>query len=733
MIKSDASKNFGNFKNQLILPNVGSLGPVPHQGSVVYNVSNQSIAYSTGLAWLPIFGGSAFPSNVITVSATSAKADYATIKEALAAAVSLLPELSSVLVFPGTYVEANPLVVPNGISLTSLSGPLSVAVIAQNNASDLFSLGNGCIIDGFTMVGGNMAVNYDGSTGSKAGSILRSCVIIDATIGVCSCVGPGELFCTQTLVRVSTGTTTIGFECVAGGKMRCWTSGVFGLLGNTVATGIRSIGAGSFCGFFSGGFQLCDTTVFVNDAASLELKATFIRDTDIGLQVGSTGTTSALSVDSTTIINTATYSLDIQATDATVDITGGTARVDMINNPNNVRLFIFTLSNEPLMDAFDILGDLHVGAYLQGTESTLGRGDAYTNGMIVLTDDGSGTSFMNVTNQAKDPAITIQFLQGFTVGNVIYIGSIGAPFFGWNITVQSIWGAGDSDRTVTEFWNGVSWVSVPKMVTKASSPYGSRTDIMLENLEVQRIRIGATPGWVANVVNSLTAFWIRIRATMMLSGPMATYSLLEIQPCSTKFNADGYIEYFGGARPIKTLDWNTGLLFAGSSSPGNQDVFLSDNLDVGKEQNSFSNGAIDRIGFNSYLPSGIDTSFGIKFRWSWVSTATGGNIDWVIRTGWSNDGFDIYLSAGAAPPVGVNEASISISYPVTETIGTQVTQTQTIVMPKINARPVTGNPDILWLTLERNGPADTHSGTVSLVQVQGEYVAWSEGGSLSTF
>lgn len=731
MIKNDLTQNSIDVKQNFILPVISNLNNYQRKGSLAYNNNNDELIYSDGTGWIPIITqGSVFPDNIITVHPTSASADFKTIKEGLTFATSLLPTPSTVLVYPATYTENNPLTVSNGVTLLGFGGPLSQNVIALNPALTLFNLGNGSVIENFTTIGGNPAINYDGSTGTQAGGILKACVMIDPMVGVRSCIGPGELFCVQVLVRVATGTVNIGFDVCNGGKMRCWTSGCFGSTSN-IGIGASCIDANSLFVFYSGGFQLCDIAGFVNNGGRLELKSAFVRSCVKGLEVGSTGTTSQLLIDGTTFLNNSSNSLNVLATDADVNITGGSIQVSSINNPNNVRLFIASFSPEEFNEAFTILGDLHVGSPVEGTESSLGQGDAYTNEITVLTDNGTSTNFMNVTASATNPNTILPFMQGFSIGNVIYMGSK-VPFYGFDINVTSTWAVGNSDLTATQYWNG-AWTDVQQMVTVGTAPYGSRTNVMLENIEKQRVRFGKMTGWVTNTVDGITAYWVRIIVNSPLSAPMANYSLLELHPSSSKFNTDGYLEYFGNARPIKLFGWDANLLQPAAASPSDQDIYLSDNLDVGKTENLFQNSAIDRIGFNSYLPSQIDTSYGIKFRWSWISTATGGNIDWVIRTGFSKDGFDIYTSTAAAPPVGVNEESISISYPVTETIGTQVTQTQIIIRPKINARPVSGNPDIFWFTLERNGPADSHSGNVALVQIQGEYVSWCDGGYISDF
>lgn len=41
--------------------------------------------------------------------------------------------------------------------------------------------------------------------------------------------------------------------------------------------------------------------------------------------------------------------------------------------------------------------------------------------------------------------------------------------------------------------------------------------------------------------------------------------------------------------------------------------------------------------------------------------------------------------------------------------------------------------DMFWVAIERDGPSDSFTGDVAVVQMQGDYVAWSEGGTISSF
>jgi hypothetical protein len=222
-------------------------------------------------------------------------------------------------------------------------------------------------------------------------------------------------------------------------------------------------------------------------------------------------------------------------------------------------------------------------------------------------------------------------------------------------------------------------------------------------------------------------YWVRFRINSTVT-TSPVIDQIKIHSNRTEINSDGWIEYFGKARPIDTLPWDAGLLEAAAASPSNQDLFLSDNLDVGRVENLFANGATDRIGFLSPLPLSIDTSSPIKFSWS-VKTddATAGDIDWVIRWGYVTDGGAIYSSQAAAPTTGPNEQSISISEAAPTTANTLMWYTVDLDISTMVSRREGGFGDTIFVSLQRTS-GDTHAGDVGLVAISANYVKWCEGG-----
>lgn len=710
-----------------VLPITSSLASVPEKGSIAYYNVDDSIYVSNGTSWFTI----SKPINLITVSNTGS-ADYDNVKDAVNYAATLLPTRSAVVVYPGVYIENNPITIPSGISLVGEGGPLATTIVALNSGSVLFNLGNGCFVENIVTSGSSAAIRFDGSVGSSSGSILKSCIITDATTCVESFNGPAELFCVETLTRISAGSITNGFYASAGGKMRCFTCGVFGTSSTNITNGVHCTGTNSMLVYFSGGIQYCDNGLLANDGGRLEGKSVLLRDSESSLVLGSTGTTSTLSANDITIYDSVNYDLDIQATAGNVTCFGGTLRNDLVNNPNNIQYYSNSFNERPGDQALQIVGELHVGTYNQPTESAFGGGDSYVNGLKVLTDDGTGTSFIDISSDVADPSITSSLFQGTAVGNVFYVGG-DIPFYGKKADTVSAWGANDSANIAREYWDGSTWTDFNIMNAQSGHPYATTAQNIFITAGSSQVRYGDMSGWATTTVNSITAYWVRFRVTSIISA-IPTISLFKLHSSRTEINSDGYIEYFGKARVIKTLPWDLNLVRPASNSPDNRDTYVSDNLAVGRVENRYSNGLVQRSGLNSYLPFDFDTSYGIKTKWAFFGEGpTGGTVEFVLRWGWTNDGDDIYPSAAAAPTTGPNEQSITITTPAITVTNQQLTGEIILPFPDISARPVSGNPDIIWITFQRNGSTDSYTGNIVLTQMEAAYISWCEGGHIDSF
>jgi len=271
------------------------------------------------------------------------------------------------------------------------------------------------------------------------------------------------------------------------------------------------------------------------------------------------------------------------------------------------------------------------------------------------------------------------------------------------------------------------------LAAQADPPYLPRAQtgafIALEN---QQIRFGNTPTFGTTTVNGVLAFWARVSISSAIT-TVPVIDQIKLHTNRWECNGNGFTEWFGDGRPIGTLGWDSGLFQAVLPSPGNQDIFVSDGLAVGRIENEFNSGANDRVGMNKFLPLDMDTSLPIRVQIAWYRTSNV-QIDWTVRWGWSSEGDTIYESTGAAPVVGPNEQSISKSViagvvPVNHQVVTSFDLNVPNMIARKNGTGPFGDPtagDIIWVSINRT---DSNGGNATIINIVAYYRRWCSYGS----
>jgi len=239
----------------------------------------------------------------------------------------------------------------------------------------------------------------------------------------------------------------------------------------------------------------------------------------------------------------------------------------------------------------------------------------------------------------------------------------------------------------------------------------------------------AKDNWTANDPMSLGTnyYWIRLR----IASPITTAPIIEQFKLHTnrfEVNNDGWLEYFGKARPIGRLGWEFGVLEKAGGAGDDRDLYLGDELDVGMKKNRFDNGKIARVGFNTVLPMDLDTSSPITFSWNIIAEGTGtADVDWILRWGYSKDGDNVYPESGHPDPASLQIYSVSLPAPGTDTSKWYST---TLDVSEMVSRREGGYPDTLWFTISRDGIADDYASTISIIGISANYIKWCEGGHI---
>jgi hypothetical protein len=329
--------------------------------------------------------------------------------------------------------------------------------------------------------------------------------------------------------------------------------------------------------------------------------------------------------------------------------------------------------------------------------------------------------------------------QGTGADNCLYIGQNEAVV-GCKFDINSVSANTSKDDIIWEYWDGNNWSGLSHMNTLAVAPFSYRDLSVVSYAEMQNIRFNVKK-YNSNMslknLNGHNLYWVRMRIINNISAiPVANSVFTHIS--DTKFTSEGFLEFFGNARPVKRLPWTLGDTEPANSSPGNQDLYLSDRLGVGLKENEFYHGTVDRLGLNIFLPHDIDTSFPLKFKFAIVGDSnTAGNVELVCRWNISNQGSDVYWAANSAPTESPNEMSASTLIAINEE-QKEFRGEIPIDLSRINPCPENSPPPLLTLTVERdssssNSSVDTYDGDIAFFQMSPFYVAWRVGGYLECY
>lgn len=689
-----------------------------------------------------------YANSVIIQSGGSIKAAIASITDASAS------KPYTVLVYPGIYTEQNPIQGKANITVKAIGGQNTVDVVAANAGQNLFDGVGSFFLEDLTLKGVSGAGKYAFELLGTGACLLQNILFEDCVNGIHLNNAGGQLITRDSSFQ---GTMTTGIF-VEAGNITSSNISVVGLATITTLiniTGVNSIATLDHILSFSPNLTTCifvqdqarvvvNTSSFVGmtDGVALEGGSTF-RATGItifnaqqdGLRINDVGSGTIFACQGCTLLDSTRYDLNFLSATCVATGTGSTS-IDQMNFVAGAQLYGAIIDTKEDDEGVKIIGELQVGLPEKGSESTLGEGDSYTRGMLVYTENTSNV-FVDVSVNARSASSSTFTYTGVAADNSIYIASSlpGASdvieHYGikTKVNTAAVKGAGE---IVIEYWNGSTWAELNGMETDSSDQYLPHAKDYFQDLGSHHIRYDAylaTDNWTKNDPMSLGTdyYWTRFRIkTAITTAPV--FEQYKLHTSRTEMNTDGWIELFGKARSAERFPWDAGLLEAAAASPANQDLYLSDNLDVGRTENKFANSATDRIGFLTPLPVTVDTSTPVRFRWAVITDdSSAGNINWVARWGFVSDGGSVFGSQADAPTTAPNEQSISQS--LAAPTSDQVIKWYSIDLDISNmiSRREPGFPDTLFVSLQRTA-GDSHGGDVSLVAIDAFYFKWCTGG-----
>ena len=290
---------------------------------------------------------------------------------------------------------------------------------------------------------------------------------------------------------------------------------------------------------------------------------------------------------------------------------------------------------------------------------------------------------------------------------------------------------------VWEYWNGSAWDSLTFQSNLADAPYtNSGNTSFAYNLVVVNpniIRVNQRFGnfltsWATTTVNGVLAYWIRVRClNASLITRVPTITRVQFHVNYTRIGSDGYMEYFGNARPRvdNKMTWNdTGI--SGENTTAIRLIGCTSPVTVSSSGilNTFNSSAMKSVMTIWRPPVSIDasTALQLKIYGSVGNGGGGGNIVLNVNYVFVKDGDAIPNPTGGATAIGGTTIITIIAAPVVN----RGAFSTTIPVNIFGLNPTT---DTLWLKFSRNGASasDTFSADMYLHTMVFSTVRWSNG------
>ena len=688
-------------------------------------------------------------SSAVIVVAKDGNGDYTTIAAALTDANSRATSgiRCCVLVYPGTYVEANPMTVGEGVSIIGRGSYLQCVVAPTDPNTHIMELHTRGMIEGLSFYGAagpsGKAIYYNGTGGTATTSLalIRECGVQYCYTGIYAAGGRttnNNSLTIQTLgikTNPSQGVTT-GILVEDDTEVLAVNYRTFSNDTTPLGTAVKVDGPDAHClltdSIIDGGTVGIHNT---NDS-QCEIRSTHIRGVGTGVIIDSTQTSTEIT---TSKIESSVYDVDIQATSANnIAIIASDMNLLNINNPNQLGITGVIYDDEFGDNGVRIMGELSVGSITHPAEAVFGSGDSYTHSMSVQTNDNleAGT-WTDHTSSAKDEGVnTFSAFAGVSAGNCLYIGS-DFKFYGLKMHMSTTAiTSGEYENIVLEYYDGTSWTEVKCMWSEADAPYYTHAEHHFESDSmIYQVRFNSTMVWGAQYTcNSTTKYWCRFRITSALT-TNPTLDKIKVHSCRTEINKDGYIEYFGNGRPVVIMPWDIKQFYHSPSisNAGNQDLYISDNIGVALEKNSFGTAGEQSITYMGFVPPNMDTSSGIRCVVAFVCPDTNaGNIRWLARWGFSDgDSWKVYTNTTDAPTSAPKEFSAATVVAAPGVANKVTYMTIVLDVHDLSSNPDTGydTPTIGWMSLSRTPTHadDTYGSTVNIVNMQSTYLQWANG------
>lgn len=698
-------------------------------------------------------------SNEIHIS-TEQQGNYSSLK----AAVLANPGPNHVfIIHPGEYQEDNPIILETGTVVYANGNAENTIITANNPNADFIHLGIKNKIEGITIKGvygtGCRGIYFNAAASGGYGlfSAVFECFVKDCDIaveingqninlygGVADQLYARELVISATPALFGVGKTSLskGIYTHSGGQLVSMGLTIFGIPPTAAPSPALPIIDAYYCKdpgskismTLSNGY-FCYNGLHIDNDCQTELTLLTLKYNVNGVNVGSNGTQTRLSVNSLEVNYSQTYDMLFQPQTAIIEVHSGLLDDSKIHNPNGVRLNMRYHTNRNGQSRQKMLGIINVGNSHEPAKMLIGEG-SYDNDNTVLTntdlDIGTWNNLSTLANEENN-TVSFNIFAGTSVNNCLYLGRT-YNHMGIKINITTaVTTAVPLSALEWTYWNGSSWVIFNVMQTRDVAPYYYMKDCFISEVNTFHIRFGikSNDSLVPTTINGITKKWVRVRVISELpSIPQSEY--VKFHTSCVKINGDGFTEYFGDSRTIKKLSWNIER-FTGNST--NQNLYLSKSLNTNITNNNFIANTLSKICLTSFIQNDIDNSFPIKLKIAVIgSSGTSGNVKFTIRYDFSDVDSDVYLLEADAPTNTSSEKMTSIVVPITA-LNREHRFDVSLDFSGIDANFYIGGPQLSWMSIERNAGVgdDTYIGDVSIIQLAPYYVSWIDGSHLLAF
>lgn len=689
-------------------------------GTIIRNTADGELYASTDAA-MPAYtkltntsGGTelGIAVNLIDTSAMTIT-QYGTIN----AAVSAASAGDVIIVGAGTYTE--PPMDITGISVVGVGGPAAAIVQATTATSPLFALGPNSLLQSLTVEGANGVGGsgvYFKVTADNAQAV--QVIVNDCTVGVLSDASSKDTICRG--VDFNSGAGDANIKVSSGAHLSVFGSNTQ----DTLTTSRTAHVDGGFLHLFTGHFDGDNTVdgVYVENDGICYAQGCHFHGQVNAFHVAATGgTIYALACD---VLDTHAWDILLEGgTSSTLFVGGTVIEREKVSQAAGTRI-TGSVSTRTSGDAgTQTYGEGSFGTPDQPAEIAAGEGDSNTRNMFVLSDDGTGTSFVNNTVAASSASgSTFSLLQGVALNQVAYFGNTTRQFTGIKTNGGGTAIGLGAGAIVWEFWDGAAWTTFRIFVTDAASPYAQKaSDAFAITSTADQIRfdtVTINSSWAITTVDGISGYWVRVRVTSAITA-VPVLQRIKLGTNRTEINSDGFVEFFGAAEPLRVLPHVNlaTIVDLQGASPSNVNINYSANVVLTPVENSFNNGAYDGVGVEFRLPNMVDTSRLALLRVGFVpSTNAAGTVEFTCTL--------VHIPATGAILNGtLAEVVTSVLVPV-------VLNTQDMVYTariEVDLSLFANDDKVVFaLTRDARGsnPNDTFAGNVELFDIEFEVTAY---------